>query len=84
MTLAELTALWREPNAIDKLAEELGQGDKDTLHRIHGTNEPWTIGTSVSSGCIRLTNDDITDFYNRTSVGTKVAVLAAVAPTAMR
>ena len=58
MTLAELTALWREPNAIEKLAE-LGQGDKDKLHRIHGTNEPWTIGTNVSSGCIRLTNDDI-------------------------
>jgi L,D-transpeptidase catalytic domain len=60
--------LWREPNAIDKLAEELGQGDKDKLHRIHGTNEPWTIGTNVSSGCIRLTNDDITDFYNHTPV----------------
>jgi hypothetical protein len=67
MTLAELTALWWNRNAIDKLAEELGQGDKDKLHRIHGTNEPWT-GTNVSSGCIRLTNDDITDFYNRTPV----------------
>ena len=51
-------------------------------YRIHGTNEAWTIGTSVSSGCIRLTNDDVTDLYNRTPVGTKVIVLAAVAPTA--
>ena len=42
----------------------LWQGNKDTLYRIHGTNEPWTIGQNVSSGCIRLTNDDITDLYN--------------------
>ena len=54
----------------------LWQGNKDTLYRIHGTNEPWTIGQNVSSGCIRLTNDDITDLYNRTPIGTKVLVLA--------
>jgi hypothetical protein len=54
----------------------LWQGNKDTLYRIHGTNEPWTIGQNVSSGCIRLTNDDVTDLYNRTPVGTKVLVLA--------
>ena len=39
------------------------------------TNEPWTIGTNVSSGCIRLTNEDIVDLYNRARVGTKVVVL---------
>jgi lipoprotein-anchoring transpeptidase ErfK/SrfK len=54
----------------------LWQGNKDTLYRIHGTNEPWTIGQNVSSGCIRLTNDDIVDLYNRTPTGTKVLVLA--------
>ncbi len=53
----------------------LWQGNKDTLYRIHGTNEPGTIGHNVSSGCIRLTNDDVTDLYNRTPVGTKVVVL---------
>jgi hypothetical protein len=42
------------------------------LNRIHGTNEPWTIGTNVSSGCIRLTNEDIVDLYNRTPIGAKV------------
>jgi lipoprotein-anchoring transpeptidase ErfK/SrfK len=46
-----------------------------TLYRIHGTNEPWTIGTNVSSGCIRLTNEDVTDLYGRVKVGTKVVVL---------
>ena len=46
----------------------------DTLYRIHGTNEPATIGTNVSSGCIRLTNEDIVDLYNRTPIGAKVIV----------
>ena len=45
------------------------------IYRIHGSNEPWTIGQAVSSGCIRLTNDDITDLYDRVKVGTKVVVL---------
>jgi lipoprotein-anchoring transpeptidase ErfK/SrfK len=45
------------------------------IYRIHGSNEPWTIGQAVSSGCIRLTNDDIIDLYNRVKVGTKVVVL---------
>ena len=43
-----------------------------TLYRIHGSNEPWTIGTNVSSGCIRMRNEDVTDLYNRVKVGTKV------------
>jgi lipoprotein-anchoring transpeptidase ErfK/SrfK len=47
----------------------------NTLYRIHGTNQPSTIGTFVSSGCIRLANDDISDLYTRVSVGTRVVVL---------
>jgi lipoprotein-anchoring transpeptidase ErfK/SrfK len=62
-------------NPIGARALYLWQGNKDTLYRIHGTNEPWTIGHNVSAGCIRLTNDDITDLYDRTPVGTKVVVL---------
>ncbi|HEY0566815.1 MAG TPA: L,D-transpeptidase [Xanthobacteraceae bacterium] len=46
-----------------------------TLYRIHGSNEPWTIGTAVSSGCIRMRNEDVIDLYNRVSVGTKVVVI---------
>lgn len=46
-----------------------------TLYRIHGTNEPWTIGRSVSSGCIRMTNQDVIDLYNRVPVGAKVVVV---------
>jgi lipoprotein-anchoring transpeptidase ErfK/SrfK len=46
-----------------------------TLYRIHGSNEPWTIGTQVSSGCIRMRNEDVIDLYDRVSVGTKVGVL---------
>jgi lipoprotein-anchoring transpeptidase ErfK/SrfK len=45
-----------------------------TLYRIHGTNEPWKIGDAVSSGCIRLTNDDIIDLYNRAKIGATVVV----------
>lgn len=46
-----------------------------TLYRIHGTNQPWTIGGNVSSGCIRMTNDDVIDLYARVKIGTKVVVL---------
>ena len=45
-----------------------------TIYRIHGSNEPWTIGQAVSSGCIRMTNDDVTHLYERVKVGTKVVV----------
>jgi lipoprotein-anchoring transpeptidase ErfK/SrfK len=45
-----------------------------TLYRIHGSNEPETIGQAVSSGCFRMTNDDVTDLYDRVSVGTTVVV----------
>ena len=46
-----------------------------TLYRIHGTNEPWSIGTNVSSGCIRMVNDDVVDLYARVKIGAKVIVL---------
>ena len=46
-----------------------------TLYRIHGSNEPWTIGTNVSSGCIRMRNEDVIDLYGRVGVGTRVVVM---------
>ena len=46
-----------------------------SLYRIHGSNEPWTIGTAVSSGCIRMRNEDVIDLYERVKVGTKVIVI---------
>lgn len=46
-----------------------------TLYRIHGTTEPWSIGQNVSSGCIRMTNDDVIDLYVRVQINTKVVVL---------
>ncbi len=46
-----------------------------TLYRIHGSNEPWTIGTQVSSGCIRMRNEDVIDLYERVKLGTKVVVI---------
>nr|WP_252511367.1 L,D-transpeptidase [Phreatobacter aquaticus] len=46
-----------------------------SLYRIHGSNEPHTIGQAVSSGCIRMLNDDVVDLYNRVQVGTRVVVL---------
>ena len=45
-----------------------------TLYRIHGTSEPWTIGQAVSSGCIRMTNEDVIDLYERVKVGATVVV----------
>jgi lipoprotein-anchoring transpeptidase ErfK/SrfK len=46
-----------------------------SLYRINGSNEPWTLGTNVSSGCIRMRNEDVTDLYQRVKVGTKVVVI---------
>jgi len=65
-----------EGNPLGARALYLG----DTLYRIHGTNQPSTIGTFVSSGCIRLTNEDITDLYSRVRVGTRVVVLPGSPP----
>jgi lipoprotein-anchoring transpeptidase ErfK/SrfK len=65
-----------ETNPMGARALYLGK----TLYRIHGTNQPSTIGTNVSSGCIRLVNDDIADLYSRVQVGTRVVVLPARPP----
>ncbi|TIO46840.1 MAG: L,D-transpeptidase, partial [Mesorhizobium sp.] len=46
-----------------------------TEYRIHGTNQPWTIGGAVSSGCIRMRNEDVVDLYERVNVGTTVEVI---------
>jgi len=53
----------------------LYSGGKDTLFRIHGTNQPEYIGHAISSGCIRMTNEDVIDLYNRVKMGTVVVVL---------
>ena len=50
-----------------------------TVYRIHGTNQPWTIGSAVSSGCFRLTNPDVSDLCDRVPVGTRIVVLQAPA-----
>jgi lipoprotein-anchoring transpeptidase ErfK/SrfK len=51
-----------------------------SLYRVHGTNQPSTIGSFVSSGCIRLLNEDIEDLYGRVNVGTRVVVLGGSKP----
>lgn len=61
-------------NPLGARALYLWQDGKDTLFRIHGTLEPWTIGTNVSSGCIRMANRDVIDLYDRVAPGTKVVV----------
>ena len=63
-------------NPIGARSLFLAQNGKDTLFRIHGTNEPEKIGQSVSSGCIRMLNEDAMDLYNRVPIGTKVVVLS--------
>jgi lipoprotein-anchoring transpeptidase ErfK/SrfK len=62
-------------NPLGARALYLYEGDQDTIYRIHGTPEPWTIGLDVSSGCIRMNNDDIVDLHSRVKVGAKVIVL---------
>jgi lipoprotein-anchoring transpeptidase ErfK/SrfK len=62
-------------NPLGARAMYLYEGGKDTIYRIHGTAEPWSIGLNISSGCIRLDNDDVTDLYSRVAIGTKVIVL---------
>lgn len=54
----------------------LYQGNRDTLFRIHGTNQPEYIGQAISSGCIRMTNENVIDLYNRVKMGALVVVLA--------
>jgi lipoprotein-anchoring transpeptidase ErfK/SrfK len=63
-------------NPLGPRALYLYRDGVDTLYRLHGTTEPWTIGTMVSSGCVRLMNQDIVDLYRRVPMGSKVVVLA--------
>jgi lipoprotein-anchoring transpeptidase ErfK/SrfK len=64
-----------EENPLGARAMYLYSGGKDTMFRIHGSNEPWTIGQAVSSGCIRMLNGDVVDLFSRVKVGTTVVVL---------
>jgi lipoprotein-anchoring transpeptidase ErfK/SrfK len=63
-------------NPMGARALYLFDGGRDTLYRIHGTNQPEYIGSAISSGCIRMTNEDAIDLYNRVKVGSLVVVLA--------
>ena len=67
-------------NPLGARALYLYQGNRDTLYRIHGTGEPGSIGSAVSSGCIRLLHADVIDLYGRVPVGTRVVVLPARNP----
>src|SRR5262245_30083511 len=62
-------------NPLGARAIYLYQGNKDTLYRIHGTNQPEHIGRAISSGCIRMTNEDVIDLYQRVRMGATVIVL---------
>jgi lipoprotein-anchoring transpeptidase ErfK/SrfK len=62
-------------NPLGARAIYLYEGGRDTIYRIHGTSEPWSIGLSVSSGCIRMVNEDVIDLYERVEIGAKVIVL---------
>jgi lipoprotein-anchoring transpeptidase ErfK/SrfK len=62
-------------NPLGARAIYLYEDGRDTIYRIHGTTEPWSIGLSVSSGCIRMVNDDVIDLYERVERGAKVIVL---------
>jgi lipoprotein-anchoring transpeptidase ErfK/SrfK len=63
-----------EWNPLGARALYLYQGNRDTLYRIHGTPQPWTMGRSFSSGCIRMVNEHAIDLYDRVPVGTPVLV----------
>ena len=67
-------------NPLGARALYLYRGNRDTLYRIHGTGEPRSIGSAVSSGCIRLLHADVIDLHQRVPVGTRVVVLAARNP----
>lgn len=62
-------------NPLGARAMYLYKGGRDTIFRIHGTNQPWTIGQNMSSGCIRMMNEDVEHLYDRADVGTKVIVI---------
>ena len=69
-------------NPLGARALYLYQNGRDTLYRIHGTNQPQSIGRAVSSGCIRMLNADVIDLYERVPIGTRVVVLPALGPVA--
>jgi lipoprotein-anchoring transpeptidase ErfK/SrfK len=71
-------------NPLGARALYLFENGRDTLYRLHGTNEPWSIGKAMSSGCIRLFNQDIIDLYDRVPRGTSVVVLEHNRPTAFQ
>ena len=71
-------------NPLGARALYLYRGNQDTYFRLHGTNEPTTIGEAVSSGCIRLFNQDIIDLYNRVPVGAPVVVLQEAREPSLR
>jgi lipoprotein-anchoring transpeptidase ErfK/SrfK len=62
-------------NPLGARALYLYQGNRDTLYRIHGTNAPQTIGQAMSSGCIRMLNEEVIDLHDRVRIGTKVIVI---------
>ena len=62
-------------NPLGARALYLHRNGKDTMYRIHGTTEPWSIGRNASSGCVRMLNEDVIDLYDRVSVGIRVVVL---------
>jgi lipoprotein-anchoring transpeptidase ErfK/SrfK len=62
-------------NPLGARAMYLFDGGRDTMYRIHGTNEPWSIGQNVSSGCIRMLNEDVSELYSLVTVGAKVIVM---------
>ncbi len=62
-------------NPLGARALYLYQGGRDTLYRIHGTNQPWSIGLNLSSGCIRLLNKDVEHLYDKVKLGAKVVVI---------
>jgi lipoprotein-anchoring transpeptidase ErfK/SrfK len=62
-------------NPLGARALYLYMGGRDTIYRIHGTNQPWTIGQNMSSGCIRMMNEDVEHLYKRAPVGAKVIVI---------
>jgi lipoprotein-anchoring transpeptidase ErfK/SrfK len=62
-------------NPLGARAMYLFDGGRDTMFRIHGTNEPWSIGQNVSSGCIRMLNEHVSELYQMVTVGTKVIVM---------
>jgi lipoprotein-anchoring transpeptidase ErfK/SrfK len=66
-------------NPMGARALYLYEGNRDTQYRIHGTNQPEYIGQAISSGCVRMTNEDVIDLYNRVSPGATVVVLPATA-----